>query len=170
MRLFFALWPPREAAQALHGWALRAQRGAGGRVTREDTIHLTLAFLGEVAADRAALAAEAARAVRFERHAMLLEEARLWPRNRIVWAGPHAAPAATAALAEKLRLQLAARGFAPEKRPFAVHVTLIRRANARGELPPLAPVRWPVEEFVLVRSRLSARGPDYEVLERFAAS
>jgi 2'-5' RNA ligase len=29
-------------------------------------------------------------------------------------------------------------------------------------------VDWPVWEFVLVRSRLSAGGPDYDVLERFA--
>ena len=47
---------------------------------------------------------------------------------------------------------------------------IIRKAREPGELLPLPPVSWPVEEFLLVRSRLSAAGPRYEVIERFALS
>ncbi len=157
MRLFFALWPPREAAQALHAWALAAQREAGGKVTRAETIHLTLAFLGEV--EDASDAITDASKVEFEAHTLTLERAGYWRHNRIIWAGPTSEDPRTLGIAEPLR---------KEKRPFATHVTLLRDARPSA-LPPFTPVRWPVEKFVLVRSKLSARGPDYEVLERFGA-
>lgn len=135
---------------------------------RAETVHLTLAFLGDVAAERLPDAVEAARSVRFARHELAVEEARYWPHKRIVWVGPRRTPAEIVALADRLRLALAAAGFEIEQRPFAAHVTLLRKANHGGKLPALAPIAWPVEEFVLVRSRLSAQGAAYEMLERFS--
>ena len=49
MRLFFALWPSLTAAEKLAATATEAARRIGGRATRRETLHLTLAFLGEVA-------------------------------------------------------------------------------------------------------------------------
>jgi 2'-5' RNA ligase len=166
MRLFFALWPPREAAAALHDWALRARAATGGRATRAASIHLTLAFLGEVEERRVAELRDLA--ANGEPHALPIERARHWARNRIVWAGPNEMPAPLKALAGTLATQLQERNFPVEQRPFAAHVTLVRNAERSGALPALPQVDWPVREFVLVRSRLSAVGPDYEVLERFA--
>lgn len=155
MRLFFAAWPPPEVAQALARWAREAQRDCGGRATREDLIHLTLAFLGD--ADPAAAAASA-RAARGKRASFSLEVARYWKHNRIVWVGPEKAPPSLAALARALG----------EPREFAAHVTLIRKAHApRGALPPLPALDWPVAEFALMNSRLDPGGPVYELLERF---
>lgn len=155
MRLFFASWPPPAVAQALARWAREAQRDCGGRATREDTIHLTLAFLGD-AEPEAALAA--ARRVRGAASSFILTEARYWAHNRIVWVAPEACPAALAALARDLG----------EEREFAAHVTLIRKARAPKRLPALPALEWPVQEFVLVDSELRPAGPRYEVLERFA--
>lgn len=168
MRLFFALWPPREAAEALHAWVRDVQCSTGGRVTRAETIHLTLAFLGEV--DAARVPGLKGLSVKAERHSLPMEQARYWPHNRIVWAGPLETPGATRLLVERLNENLLGKNFKIEKRPFAVHVTLLRKAREPGELPPLPVVSWPVEEFLLVRSRLSAAGPRYEVIERFAVS
>jgi 2'-5' RNA ligase len=154
MRLFFASWPPPAVAQALAGWAREAQRDCGGRATREETIHLTLSFLGD-AEPEAALAA--AHRVRSAASAFLLAEARYWAHNRIVWVGPEACPAPLAALARDLG----------EAREFAAHVTLIRKARAPKRLPALPALEWPVTEFQLVNSHLGPEGPSYEVLERF---
>lgn len=164
------MWPARDAAQALYRWALRVQRQTGGRVTRAETIHLTLAFLGEQPAERLAHAVVAGRAAALVRHELPLDAAGYWPHKRIVWVGPRKIPQATVALAESLRLALAAAGFELERRPFAAHITLLRKANRCGELPPLEPQVWPIEEYVLVRSRLSVQGADYEVVERFPAA
>lgn len=166
MRLFIALWPPSEAAEALHAWALRACRSTGGRATRVESIHLTLAFLGEI--DEGRLAELKDLRAAGEAHSLPIEQARHWARKRIVWAGPREAPAALRVLASVLNAQLAQRSFVTEARPFAAHVTLIRKTGAPGALPALPGVDWPVREFLLVRSQLSSGGPRYEVLERFA--
>ena len=165
MRLFFALWPPPGAAHALAQWAREAQRQTGGRVTDEAKIHLTLAFLGEV---EPAAAIAAGRRVKEKAHELPIEEARYWGANSIVWAGPRDLPAPLRALHEDLYRELTREEFILEKRRFAAHVTLVRKARAPQVLPPLPPVDWPVSEFALVASSLSSKGPAYRLLERFS--
>jgi 2'-5' RNA ligase len=165
VRLFFAVWPPAKTAAALHAWALAARRSAGGRATRAETIHLTLAFLGDVSEDR--LPELEALRIEGRRHDLPLEVARYWPRNRIVWAGPEQTPDALQQVFASLREELKARNFRTEAQQFAAHVTLIRNARAAASLPPPR-VRWPVEEVVLVESRPAATGRDYQVVRRYA--
>jgi len=168
LRLFFASWPGERSAAKLERWAREASRATGGRVTRAETIHLTLAFLGEVPADRVTAAVGAAGRVRAPAHAFAIEEARFWPHNRIVWVGPKDTPAPLAALAVQLRRELQTEGFRLEARPFAAHVTLIRKARAPDALPPIPRIDWPVSEFVLVCSTLAREGSKYEVIGKFA--
>ena len=163
MRLFFALWPPAATAEALHEWATKAQRTTGGRVTRAETIHLTLAFLGETPPERLDAAIAAARRVRASRGTLEIERAKWWKHNRIVWVGPEKTDAS---LHEALAKELRAEGFVLEQRAFAAHVTLIRKAG-EGALPPVPKVEWPVEQFVLVRSVSSGHGPAYETVAEF---
>lgn len=167
LRVFFALWPPGRSAARLARWAQDLAGDTGGRATRQETIHLTLAFLGEIAAARLADAVGAARALRAPAHKLLIEHAEYWPHNHIVWVGPHRAPAPTARLARELGKALRRADFVLERRSFAAHVTLIRKARAPRDLPPLPKIDWPVDEFVLVHSRPSSDGAQYEVLERF---
>jgi RNA 2',3'-cyclic 3'-phosphodiesterase len=162
MRLFFALWPPPEAARALFSFAQEVQKVSGGRVTAQDKIHLTLAFLGE--ADPAK-AVRAARTVKGSMHELPIEEARYWRENQIVWAGPRETPLELKGLHERLGMALYREEFMLERRAFAAHVTLVRKARA-AKFPPIPAVRWPVREFFLVRSMRST----YEPLERFALS
>ena len=165
MRLFFALWSPRAAAAALHAWALEARRTTGGRVARAESIHLTLAFLGEIEERRVAELRNISASG--EPHSLPIELACHWARTRIVWVGPNETPEPLQALAGKLAVQLEERKFPVETRPFAAHVTLIRKASGPGELPALPKVDWPVREYQLLRSQLSAGGPRYDVLERY---
>lgn len=164
MRIFFALWPPPQTAAALAHWARETQRSTGGNVTHEDKIHLTLAFLGDADSGKAI---EAARKVHGKAHSLPIEQARYWRDSRIVWAGPHETPPPLLELFKRLELELYKRDFILERRPFAAHVTLIRKARAAKSLPPLPALDWPVREFILVRSTLSPAGSAYEVLERF---
>ena len=156
MRLFFALWPPRETAEALARWA----GGLEGRATPVEKIHLTLAFLG--GADPAA-AISVARRVRAAPFELPLDSAKYVRRNEMVWAGPREMPEGLKALVEALHFQLYRAEFILERRPFAAHVTLLRKARAPAAIEPLPEVKWPVREFALVRS---ARGA-YEDVERF---
>src|SRR5204862_4306072 len=89
VRLFFALWPPPDAARALGEWAREVQARSGGRATRDETIHLTLAFLGDGDVSKASAAGRAVKAQAFE---FPLEQARYWPHNHVVWIGPRETP------------------------------------------------------------------------------
>ena len=50
MRLFFAHWPSDSIARDLVPWVHNAHALYGGRMMRTDTLHMTLAFLGQAEA------------------------------------------------------------------------------------------------------------------------
>lgn len=160
MRLFFAAWPPPETAEALARWARQLQ----GRPTSAGKIHLTLAFLGPAQPEKATAAA---RRVEGRAYALPIEVAKYWKHNQIVWAGPRETPAALTALVEALHFELYRAEFILERRPFAAHVTLLRKAPKPPSLPPLPSMDWPVREFTLASSRVSSKGSAYAILERF---
>jgi RNA 2',3'-cyclic 3'-phosphodiesterase len=165
VRLFFALWPPRETAQALHRWGGEVCDESGGKLTVVENIHLTLAFLGEAEPGKASAVAGR---VKGRRHELPIDAARYVKRNQMVWVGPAAVPEALMSLVTPLHESLREEGFALEERPFAAHVTLIRKARRPTSIAPLPRVAWPVDEFLLVSSKTSSRGSSYEPLERFA--
>jgi 2'-5' RNA ligase len=163
VRLFFAAWPPPATAAALHEWS----KGLQGRATPAANIHLTLAFLGEADPARATAAA---RRVRARQHVLPIDMARYVKRNEMVWVAPRETPPELEALVKALHFELYRAEFILERRPFAAHVTLLRKALKPQALPPLPAVAWPVREFLLVRSQTSARGSTYEPVERFPLS
>jgi 2'-5' RNA ligase len=167
LRLFFGIWPPAPAALALHGWAVATQATVGGRAIAAANIHLTLAFLGSVPAERLEHAIAAGRRVRGDRTELLLTEARYWPRSRLVWVGPKTTPAPLAGLAAELQRELAALAIHVDEREFVAHVTLLRDVPRLRGLPDLPEVEWPITEFVLARSVTAAAGSVYTILERF---
>lgn len=169
LRLFFAAWPPPRTARALNAWAAALAR-AGGRAVPAESIHLTLAFLGDVAFDRLREAIDAGRRVAGEVHSVPLTRSGYWSRARVVFAGPAEPPTALAALAANLAHALAEGGFALERRAFRPHVTLVRNAPKPQTLPPLPPapdLAWPVTQFVLVHSLVGSAGSRYEIMRRF---
>jgi 2'-5' RNA ligase len=165
VRLFFALWPPPKTAHALAQWTHQVMHETGGAPTSADKIHLTLAFLGE--ADPAK-AYNVAQRVQGRRHALPIDQAQYWKHNKVVWVGPAATPPPLAQLVQQLHAALKEHGFALEDRPFAAHITLLRKAKPPKALPPLPAVDWPVSELYLMRSRTSPKGSTYEPVERFA--
>ena len=167
LRVFFALWPGAATAATLHARARALHAECGGRVMRCDTIHLTLAFLGDVAVSRLAALEAVAQSVRGERFVLELDRVGSWRGNRILWAGCAQVPAAMPAMAEALAADLRAAGFELEARAFNPHVTLVRNAVRPPQGVEMAPLRWPVASFVLVASEREAGGAHYRVLGRW---
>jgi 2'-5' RNA ligase len=169
-RVFFALWPPPEVARQLSAVADSFAQCAGGRATREATVHLTLAFIGDVPLERLPDLERAARNVRAEAFDLTLDQFGLWHHNRIFWAGCSIVPPALVELASALSAALQAAGFevADARRHFTPHVTLVRKVKAlAAPLPPGRTLPWPCTKFVLVRSHLSASGASYQTLAEF---
>lgn len=167
-RVFFALWPDNKVRTALHLAAVDCGKRFGGRVMQAPTLHLTLAFIGNVALDRLPALHAAADAVASPAFELTLDRLGFWGHNRILWAGSRQGHEGLSQLAAQLAGHLQAQGWSTGIRtgqPFAPHVTLMRNVEAkRPELPELPPIAWSCERFVLVRSRLSAGGSAYEPL------
>ncbi len=169
-RLFFALWPDPGRQRAWH--RLGREVAEAGRPVAAANLHLTLLFLGEVDGQRRrcleAVARQAAGvAAPFE---LTLERWGHWRRSRVVWLGPRRTPPPLARLVSSLRQGAQTRCELPaEAHPFRPHVTLARGVRAAPDRwPELEPQRWPVEDFVLVRSLLRTSAPPrYTVVARW---
>lgn len=164
-RVFFALWPEPGLQSALAAWAKVLQRELGGRLTRAGTIHLTLAFVGEVDAkglDVLRAIGGRSNGATFD---LSIDRVGCWPHNGIAWAGSAATPSSLSALVGDLRAQLGREGFCVENRSFEAHITLLRKARcAPLKWQPPESLVWPVRRLVLVRSVLDADGSTYSEL------
>jgi 2'-5' RNA ligase len=150
-RLFFALLPPPAIQAELGRLGAWGERRCGGHAVRADKLHLTLLYLGELAADVAAATRKVAAGVRFSPFEVTLDRIEYWPGPRLYCAVPAAPLPSAAALATSLRAALRDVVALPE-RPFAAHVTLLRRPRRLHELP-MPPLAWMASEFWLMSSR-----------------
>ena len=167
-RVFFALWPNAavQAQLARHGEELRGR--LGGKPTQQTAIHLTLVFLGEVSAveQLQALAGE----VEFEPFVLSIDRAGCWSHNKVAWLAPQSAPFPLMSLVAQLERLVARAGFEIEARPYAPHITVLRKAQCTRFDPAVAPVVWPVQDFVLLQSQLGSGGSRYSELGRWPSA
>lgn len=181
--VFFALWPDEGCAGRLHAIAERLALRFAGRAMAKETLHLTLAFVGNVNPGRLPelldLGREVAAEIRSlapaapESGLILLDRLGCWPRKRILWMGSDHPPSTPGVLAELLAVKLRARGYALPLRSFAPHVTLVRKPKIIPAASALDALKfpalgWPYDSFVLVRSRPSSSGAAYERLGSWA--
>jgi 2'-5' RNA ligase len=166
-RVFFALWPDAQVRQALMRAALSLHRRVDGKLTREESVHMTLLFLGATPTERLGALAELGASAPFEAFALDLDAADCWKHNKIAWVAPSTTPPALASLVQHLGRGAVALGFPVDSRPFAPHLTLVRKARCSPlDLEPLR-IRWDVRDFVLVRSELGRDGSRYHTIGRW---
>ena len=168
MWLFVAAELPERAVDALLAW--RPEHEALRPVPRE-SLHVTLAFLGErpedVVAAVGGLVEELARPV----EGLTLERARWLPprRPRVLAVELGAADGLAEVQAALVTALERAIGFVPEKRRFLPHVTVARvRGRAPDDELPALPYagEFAATSLTLFRSRLSSKGARYEPLAR----
>ena len=175
LRLFVALDLPDEARVELVHWrASVVAAQAGLRAVGDESLHVTLCFLGSLPGGAVPGILDACGELSgMEAPHLTLAEA-LWlaPRRPHVLAvSVRDAESRLAAVQSKLSGVLSAGGwYVPEARPFLAHVTVARvRRGARVrpvELPAPAPVAFRGRAVVLYRSRLGRGGAHYEALGR----
>lgn len=169
LRLFFALWPDADLRAALDAEAGRLHKLRGGRRTRADTLHLTLAFLGEV--DQSGLPAlqEMAAEIRVPRFEAVFDRFDCWRHNRVAHLGARRIPPELQELVRRLETGARQLGLPVEQRPYVPHITLLRHADCAQEMTnPASPeVRWLARDWVLVSSSLRSGGALYEQMGRW---
>jgi 2'-5' RNA ligase len=170
IRLFAGLELPAPVKAAL----LASMGGvAGARWQRDEQLHLTLRFIGEVDRHQAADIAAALGRLNIRPFAAELgAPGQFDHRGRIdtLWVGVRPAEP-LAALAKAVNAALAGVGIAPEPRAFVPHITLARGRTMIGAAAwPLAPLPhsgWTVAGFALFESRMGKDGSDYDVIARW---
>ncbi len=174
MRLFVALPLPEAMLAPL---VRLAEAAPLGRAVAEENLHLTLAFLGEVAradlpALDGALSAVSAPPVRLCFHEVVALGGRQARVVALTASGPEA-------LQGRIKTALRAAGFALPRRRFRAHVTLLRlprRMDAGQERrmarflaalpsPEIAPAG--IDRFALCASHLHPDGARYETLAEY---
>lgn len=173
IRLFVGIDPPAAVKQTL----LLAMGGlAGARWQRQDQLHLTVRFIGEVdghgARDiAAALASIGHPAITVALDGIGTFEARGKPDSLWVGITPEAA---IRTLHNKVDQALARVGIAPDQRSFKPHITIARlRGRVRGlevfmaGAGALRSAPFTIDSLCLYRSILSADGAVYDIVERY---
>jgi 2'-5' RNA ligase len=162
--LFLALWPGPETIRLLAEQASRWTFPADALRYAPHDWHVTLHFLGSVAAERIPVIA-AGMEIAFEPFELLLDQPQRWHRGLAVL-GASYLPPGLRALHERLGEALNALGQPLEDRPYRPHVTLARRAASAQ--PPLQadPIVLPGRHFALVVSTGNATRR-YEILREY---
>ena len=167
-------WPPAcvwlrpspEVSEELAAHRAQWWWPAGCHLPEAHRLHLTLHELGPLSDDQLEHVLRALSTLRADAFDLELAWSGVWAHHprAVAVACPRAHPALTdlhAALSRRLRGRAPVRGWSP-------HVTLAWDAP-RAAAAPLPALRWPVREFLLVRSWMppGARGR-HEVLRRYA--
>lgn len=151
-RVYFALWPDAATAQQLYSAAAPLRATCGGRAMQVDTLHLTLAFIGDIPRTQIPHLLALGGEVDLAAFSITIDMAALWARQHLVWGGPSQPPKALLELADQLSQHLQAAGVLLDRRVFKPHVTLIRRCEHNIAECAFGPVEWKVKSFVLVES------------------
>ena len=143
----------------------------GGRPASQESLHLTLAFLGSVPETAIDLLAETARAIAScQTHgcvAVTLDAIEYWRKPQLLCAMARDAHAA-AVLANALRQLLIGAGFSPDLKPFRAHATLARKVARAPKDLGMTPVLWTFTRFALIESRTDPRGSVYSMVDSWA--
>lgn len=182
LRLFVAFALPDEVRAAMRRRLARLRSLLPqARWVDPDHAHLTLAFLGHQPEERLAPLVDALRST-FARYPSLplrLHGGGTFPQGRparVAWVGVKAPPEMQPLQHDVADAAAGVLDWEPEKRPFHPHVTLTRCnptwprtlvERFHSEVQGSWGEEFVAAEGLLYRSRLSPRGAQYQVLERF---
>jgi 2'-5' RNA ligase len=170
LRLFFAVEVPSEIRTELETFSQSIDR-KNWRLVKPDQMHITLAFMGEVAEEKLeeVLKIGEKAAANFSSFGLQLADSGVFPET-----GEPRVLFARVVSDELIKLALALRedlGPLADQKKVRPHLTLARRKGERAR-KDLRKIRggWQVASFTLFKSSLTDNGATHEVLKRFELS
>ena len=164
MRLFIAIEFENEIIDSLKKVQADLKKcGLKGRYTKEENLHLTLAFIGEYGNPDDVL--DAIEEVSFKEFS--IEISGFGNFGDLYWTGLEDNPYLVSYV-KRLRKALSDNGIPFDRKKFSPHVTLVRRGefmNNRATLPQTLPkMKQTVSSIALVKSEPGKNGMNYTIL------
>lgn len=165
MRVFFALWPDADSQRHWQQALTAPLQFFPGRRLPPENLHLTLAFLGETAADRIPALIRLGDDLPTAAIDLRFDHLECWPQAGVAVMRASQIPAALRRLHGQMHSGLQQLGWPQEKQKFKPHITLAREVRVRAPQLPLWPVlEWQAPTLALLRSRLQPQGAQYALL------
>jgi 2'-5' RNA ligase len=162
------MWPDDGQREALLAVIQRLHLARVGRFVPAGNLHVTVAFLGNVAPDRIPALREVAAAQPWPRESLVFDRLAWWPKAKLLCLEASALPADFASTVETFHEDLRRAGFKIEHRPFRAHITVARNVPSPptdSSVLPIPAFAWPMREIALVASTPTPEGSVYRVLE-----
>ena len=157
MRLFIAVnLSPEMKAALTEAQRAMYDRGVRGNFTPEENLHLTLAFIGEYPSADDVM--DALSNVTFTPFELALDGVGRF--GDLWWAGLRESAALTAVV-RRVRRALAESGIPFDRKRFAPHITLLRKASRDAAGVTIAPAAMTVRAVSLMSSRRGRNGMIY---------
>ena len=178
MRVFIAIELPEKIKKLLNETEKQiGNENAEIKWVEEQNKHLTLRFLGGVSEEKAEEIKNKLKEVKFKKFFTSVSELGVFPSEsyiRVIWVGLKP-DKNIIELKEKIDFKLAEIGIEKESR-FQAHITLgrVRLINDKAKLIEsikkieMEEEAFEVNEFKLIKSTLTRKGPIYEVIEIFS--
>jgi 2'-5' RNA ligase len=167
-KVFFALWPEEKVRQQIvNTFACSAKNKIVAGVMHADNLHITLHFIGHVSQQKMACMDKLAQTVKAHKFALTLNHYDYFYRPKVLWMGLQTTPAALTLLHRQVGEALTKCDYQTELRPYAPHLTLLRKFPQPSELVTFEPINWLVKDFVLLESVPIVAGVRYKVLRRY---
>jgi RNA 2',3'-cyclic 3'-phosphodiesterase len=160
MRLFFALRPDDDATRQLSHVASQLNLESRGRRVDPKNYHVTLAFVGEVAAPKLAVLQQIGRSLCAPRFALSCDSLEYWKESQAIVAAAQVAPPELIDFWIRLNDAI---GLPREH--LRAHVTLARKVAQAPVLQAMSSIIWRATNFSLIRSDTGGVESAYTVLD-----
>lgn len=164
-RSFFALWPDAAVRERLASIGEEVAGEAGGKPVKADSLHLTLAFVGNVAESEVKRLAAVVDRISRKPFSMGLDRLNAFAGPQVAWVGTSHVPGVLYDMQAQLHLELEHAGFSVEQRRFIPHITVARKVNKDISERKLEVIHWSARTLCLVHSDLRPDGPAYQVIK-----
>jgi 2'-5' RNA ligase len=165
VRLFFAVVPDAATGERIAAAAAALPREPQSVLVPRNNYHMTLAFVGEVAAPQTQLLRHIGAAQRASAFALRFDSYEYWPKPEVVVAAARSIAPPLDALWRQLHRELAQYQWALNAKRLRPHVTLARKVAQAPVLQAMSSFDWLMREFCLMRSDTSGKQPAYTVVD-----
>ena len=164
-RLFFALWPSDETRKQITRIS-QSIKTSGLKKVKQDNLHVTLVFLGNVDAETEILIRQRVNDVSVQPFVLDFDQLDYWRKPRILCLSTQQVHSQLLILVDTLKRKVEQCGLKTDERPYKPHITLARKAHKIIDIDALS-IKWPVQAFCLVESCSTPDGVHYQVLQHW---